>query len=126
MGHFGWYCDIMEDYATCTISLTNLIRKETKFVWSPKCQAKFDVLKAKLIIFLCLIHFQWNAFFYEYCDALAVTIGAVLYLPYRPEQKDQPITFASCQLTVAKWNYSTTKRGYLAIVFSMKKFCHYL
>jgi hypothetical protein len=31
LGHFGWYRDIMADYATAAIPLTNLTRKEVKF-----------------------------------------------------------------------------------------------
>lgn len=29
LGHFGWYPDIMSDYATATLRFTNLTRKET-------------------------------------------------------------------------------------------------
>ena len=39
---------------------------------------------------------------------------------------DHPIAFASKQLTDAEWNYTTTEREALAMVFSVKKFRHYL
>ena len=31
LGHFGWYQDIIKDYTTTTILLTNLIKKNTKY-----------------------------------------------------------------------------------------------
>ncbi len=40
--------------------------------------------------------------------------------------KDHPITFANKQLTNVERNYTTTERKCLAMVFSVKKFRHYL
>jgi hypothetical protein len=40
--------------------------------------------------------------------------------------KDQPLPYANKQLTPAERNYSTTKREYLAMMFPVKKLCHYL
>jgi hypothetical protein len=42
------------------------------------------------------------------------------------KEKDQPIVYASKQLTPAERNYSTTEREFLAMVFSVKKFRDYL
>ncbi len=39
---------------------------------------------------------------------------------------DHPIHFASRQLTLAKKNYIVIEQEGLAIIFSFKKFCHYL
>jgi len=39
---------------------------------------------------------------------------------------DHPIHFASKQLTSAKKNYTVTEQEGLAVIFSLKKFCHYL
>ena len=116
----------MEDYATPAIPLTNLTKKDTKYVWTPECQAGFEALKAKLTTFPCLIPPKWDVPFHVYCDASAVAVGVALCQPYGPELKDRPIAFASRQLTAAERNYSTTERECLAMVYSVKKFRHYL
>ena len=37
LGHIGWYRTRIEDYATPALPLTNLIKKDTKFEWTPEC-----------------------------------------------------------------------------------------
>ncbi len=39
---------------------------------------------------------------------------------------DHPIHFASRQLTSVENNYTVTKLEALVVIFSLKKFCHYL
>jgi hypothetical protein len=39
---------------------------------------------------------------------------------------DHPIHFASRQLTSTEKNYTMTEQEGLAVIFSLKKFCHYL
>lgn len=126
LGHFGWYRDVMEDYATSALPLTKLLRKDTPFVWTPECQEGFDSLKAKLTSFPCLVPPDWEKPFHVYCDASAVAVGATLCQPHGIHNKDRPIAFASRQLTASERNYSTTDRECLAMVFSVKKFRHYL
>jgi hypothetical protein len=48
LGHFGWYRDIMHDYATAAIPLTNLTKKGTPYNWTLQCQEGFDALKANV------------------------------------------------------------------------------
>jgi hypothetical protein len=53
-------------------------------------------------------------------------VGSALCQPSGEFEKDQPVAYASRQLTMAECNYSTTERECLAMVFSVKKFCRYL
>ncbi len=39
---------------------------------------------------------------------------------------DHPIHFTSRQLTSTKKNYTMTEQEGLVVIFSLKKFCHYL
>ena len=55
-----------------------------------------------------------------------VAVGSALCQATGEKENDQPVAYASKQLTPAARNYSTTKRKCLAMVFSVKKFRHYL
>ena len=48
LGHIGWYRSRINDYAMAALPLTNLLRKDTKFEWTPECQKGFDELKRQL------------------------------------------------------------------------------
>ena len=61
-----------------------------------------------------------------YCDASAVAVGSALCQPTGEKGKDYPVAFASRQLNAAEKNYTTTERECLAMIFSVKKFRHYL
>ncbi len=126
LGHFGWYRDIMHDYATATIPLTNLTKKGTPYNWTLQWHEGFNALKAKLTTYPCLLPPNWDLPFHVYYDASKVAIGSVLCQPIGENHKVHPIAFASRQLTATERNYSTTERECLAMVFIVKKFRHYL
>jgi hypothetical protein len=44
LGHFGWYKDIMHDYAMTAIPLTNLTKRGTLYNWTLQCQEGFNTL----------------------------------------------------------------------------------
>ena len=69
---------------------------------------------------------DWDKPFHMFCDASNVTVGSVLCQSTGEKGKDQRIAYTSKQLTPAERNYSTTERECLAMVFSVKKFRHYL
>ena len=126
LGHIGWYRSRITDYATATLPLTNLLRKDTKFEWTPECQKGFDELKRQLTTYPVLQPPDWDQPWHVYCDASAVAVGSALCQPAKDGGRDHPIAFASKQLTDAERNYTTTEREALAMVFSVKKFRHYL
>lgn len=69
---------------------------------------------------------NWNVPFNVFCDVNVVTVGSALCQSNEEKNKDQPIAYASKQLIAGERNYSTTERECLAMVFSMKKFRHYM
>lgn len=71
---------------------------------------------------------KWELPFHVYCDASAEAVGSVLCQPVEglTSGRDYPVAYASRQLNPAEKNYSTTERECLAMVFSVKKFRHYL
>ena len=57
-------------------------------------------------------------------DASAIAVGAILSQPY--DEVDHPTSYASRKLNSAERNYSTMEHEALGMVFSLKKFRHYL
>ena len=68
---------------------------------------------------------HWDKLFHVFCDASNVAVGSTLCQSTGEKGKARPIAYASKQLTPAERNYCTMESEYLAIVFSVKKFCHY-
>jgi hypothetical protein len=126
LGHIGWYRSRIEDYATSALPLTNLIRKDVKFEWTPECQASFDELKKRVTTYPVIRTPDWNRPFHVYCDASAIVVGSALCQPADDGRRDYPVAFSSKQLSVAERNYTTTEHKCLAMIFSVKKYRHYL
>ena len=81
LGHIGWYKSRIQDYATAALPLTNLLRKESKFEWTPECQKGFDELKRQLTTYSVLRPPDWDQPWHVYCDASAVAVGSALCQP---------------------------------------------
>ena len=69
---------------------------------------------------------DWDKPFHVFCDANNVAVGSALCQSTWEKSKDQPIAYASKQLTPDERNHSTIEREPLAMLFSVKKFMHYL
>ena len=106
--------------------ITQLLKKNCKFVWTEECQRAFEELRAKLSTYRILRPPDWGKPFHVFCDSSNVAVGSALYQATGEKKKDQPVAYVSKQLTPAERIYSTTERKCLAMVFSVKKFRHYL
>ena len=68
---------------------------------------------------------NWDLIFHVHVDASNFAIEAILAQPGIGNM-DFPICYASRQLNSAKKNYTTTEREGLGMVYTVKKFWHYL
>lgn len=126
LGHVGWYRELILNYATISLPMSRLQQKAVKFEWAPECSEAFNTLKAKLSTFPVLKPPNWEFPFHVYSDASAIAVGSALCQPSREGGKDYPVAFASRQLNPVEKNYTTTEPECLAMIFSLKKFRHYL
>ena len=129
VGHVSYYCQFIKSFAVICQPLTQLLKKPpsngSNPVWTHECTLAFEELKHQLVSAPILVLPCWTKEFHVYVDASNVAIGAVL------SQKDDtnfdyPIYYASRQSVAAEWNYSTTERKALGMVYSIQKFRHYL
>ena len=123
--HVDWYRELIPDFAKITIPITQLLKKNCRFVWSKVCQKAFKELRSRLSTYPVLRPPDWEKPFHVLYDASNIAVGCVLCQSTGKKGQDQPIAYASMQLTTTVKNYSTTEREYLAMVFSVKKFRHY-
>lgn len=125
LGHVGYYRRFIHMYAILAADLTKLLKKDEPYAWGANQQLAFETLKAKLTTAPVLRSPDWNRPFHVYVDTSAFAIGVVLSQK-DDNKKDYPIYFASRQLSLAERKYTTTEREALGMVYSCKKFRHYL
>ena len=102
--------------------LTNLLAKDASFTFDTECMNSWKKLKRELILIISAL--DWSKPFEIMCDASDFAIGAVL--GQRIDNKHHVIYYSSTTLNDAQMNYITTEKEFLAVVFTLEKFCPYL
>jgi hypothetical protein len=95
--------------------VTQLTRKDKKFVRTALQQQAFDNLKASLTSDSVLADSRFDQPFIPSTDASDYAISAILSQLHN--DKERPISFASRMLNAAERNYSTIQIELLAVVF---------
>jgi hypothetical protein len=124
LGHAGFYRRFIKDFSKIAKPLTNLLIKDSDFVFSEDCVDSFRRLKEALVSAPILQPPDWSLPFELMCDASDYAVGAVL--GQRKENKPCAIYYASKVLDLAQMNYTTTEKELLAVVFALDKFRSYL
>ena len=125
LGMVTYYNMYMQDLATLTEPLHNLLRKSVPWVWSSACEATFQKIKKMLSGAPLLVHFDMTRPIVVHCDASEYGVGVVLsHLLENGEER--PVGFASRTLSSAERNYATIEKEGLALVYAVKKFHQYL
>ncbi|KAJ0790046.1 putative nucleotidyltransferase, Ribonuclease H [Helianthus annuus] len=120
LGLAGYYRRFIGNFSRIAAPLTSLTKKKEKFIWGPKQQESFDILKQRLSNAPVLTLPEGTEEFVVYCDASHTGIGCVLM------QKGKVIAYASRQLKVHERNYTTHDLELGAVVFALKLWRHYL
>ena len=110
----------MEGYGSISKPLTQLLHKNTPFIWTSECQLAFETLKHALIIASVLALPDFNCQFVVETDACDTGIGAVLL------QKEHPLAFVSRALGPRNRGLSTYEKEYMAILLAIEQWRSYL
>ena len=78
LGMAGFYRKFCRNFADVAMPLTNLLKKQTPFNWTNKCQASFDGIKAMLMSSPVLAAPNFEIPFKLAIDASDLGMGAVL------------------------------------------------
>lgn len=120
----SWYRRFIPGFADVSKPLSDLTKKNAKWMWTEKEQKAFEKLKALLVSPPILKQIDEAKPFKIMTDASNYALGAVLI---QGEKEDEhPIEYASRLLLPAERNYSTTEREALAVVWAIQKFRGYI
>src|SRR5512139_3644781 len=120
LGLAGYYRRFIENFSKIARPMTQLLKKEEKFVWSPQCEKAFQTLKEKLVSAPILILPDTRKDFMVYCDASRQGLGCVLM------QDGHVVAYASRQLRPHEGNYPTHDLELAVVVHALKIWRHYL
>jgi hypothetical protein len=120
LGLAGYYRRFILDFSRIVKPITELPKKEAKFVWSQKCEDAFHALRQHLTTAPVLAQPDSSKPFDVYCDASGTGLGCVLM------QDNRVIAYASRALRPHEQNYPTHDLELAAVVHALKMWRHYL
>ena len=125
LGFTNFYRKFIEKYLKIASPLTELIRKDQKFKWSPEAQKAFNELKKRFTSQSILVSFDPEKPITLETDASDRAIGACIS---QPDDKGclQPVAFYSRKFSSAEMSYEIHDKELLAIVNAFKQWRVYL
>ena len=120
LGLAGYYRKFVEGFSSIARPMTQLLKKDKKFEWTPKCEESFRELKKRLTTAPVLATPDIHKEFVIYCDASRTGLGSVLM------QEGRIIAYLSRQLRPHEENYATHDLELAAAVHALKTWRHHL
>jgi hypothetical protein len=111
---------LISDFSRIAKPITELLKKEAKFVWGQKCEDAFHALRQHLNTAPVLAQLDSSKPFDVYCDASSTGLGCVSM------QDNRVIACASRALRPHEQNYPTHELELAAVVHALKMWRHYL
>ena len=125
LGLVSYYRKFILDFASIAAPLTDLTKKDQRFLWAESCQSAFDKLKNMLITEPILQFPRFDRKFMIQCDASQFGIGGILS-QYGNDSLEHPVSYWSRILSRSERNYSTIDRECLAIIECVRAFKTYV
>ena len=120
LGLAGYYRRFIEGFSKIAKPMTELLKKDTKYIWTDQCEAGFQELKTRLTTAPILVLPDTRNGFQVYCDASRHGLGCVLM------QEGKVVAYASRQLKPHELNYATHDLELCAVIHALKIWRHYL
>lgn len=121
----NYYSKFISNLASRMKPLYNLLKKDSKFVWSSECNYAFVWVKKEITSDKVLIHFDPSKPLRLSCDASNNGIGAALS-HVMEDGTERLICFVSRVLTQAEKNYAMIQKEALSIYWAVQKLYQYL
>ena len=104
--------------------MRKLLKKETRWDWTPEIDEDFENLKKEITESPCLAHFDANKDNYVTTDACNTGLGATLW--QKEGERFQPIAFASRFLTDCERKYAIYELELLGALWGLEYFRYYV
>jgi hypothetical protein len=124
LGHASYYRRFIKKNSKLASPLFFLLTKDVDFRWTSNCEFSFTDLKQKLSTTLILRGPNWALPFHNSSDASDTAIGAVL--GKQEDKEPYSIYYISKNMAPTELNYTVTEREFLAVVYVINKFRHYV
>ena len=126
LGLLGYYRSFIPAFANITLPITCLLKKNTPFIWSDKCQQALDYLK-QIFCNKPLLQFpDLNKPYVLHMDASNNMYSTFLCQPFDRNQDIRPVAYFSGTFTAQNKSWCTTKKEAYAVLKSMQCFDYYL
>src|SRR5579859_7643324 len=116
----GYYRRFIPEFSKIAKPMTELLKKNTPFLWNGQCEEAFHRLRKLLTIAPVLAQPDTSRLFEVFCDASGVGLGCVLM------QDGRVIAYASRALRPHEQSYPTHDLELAAVVHALKLWRHYL
>jgi hypothetical protein len=116
----GYYHRFIPNFSKIVKPITDLLKKDEKFVWNVECVEAFQTMKKLLITSPVLAQPDITKSFSVYCDASGTELGCVLM------QDSRVIAYSSRQLCCHEEHYPTYDLELAVVVHALQTWRHYL
>ena len=120
LGLLGYYRSFVPAFADITLPITSLLKKNTPFVWSKKCQLMLDYLKEIFCNKPILQFPDPNKPYILYTDASNNAYSGVLCQPISNDQDIRPVAYFSGTFTAQNRSWCATEKEAYAVLKSMQ------
>ena len=126
LGLLGYYRSFIPAFADITPPITSLLKKNTPFIWSDKCQLALKYLK-EIFCNKPLLQFpDPNKSYILYTGASNNMYSCVLCQPVDDNQDIRPVAYFSGTFTAQNRSWCATEKEAYAVLKSVKCFDYYL
>jgi hypothetical protein len=120
LGLGGYYRRFLPNFSKIEKSITELLKKGNKYVWSDACDEDFENQKKLLTTSPVLAQPDIAKLFDVYCDTFGTGLAGVLM------QQGRVISYSSRQLRRHEEHYPTHDLELAAVVMAWRSWRHYL
>jgi transposase InsO family protein len=124
VGMASWYRRFVRDFSTVIAPLTNLLKKNTRFLWDEACSEAWLSIRDCLVSAPILSCPDFRYEFVVQCDSSDFGLGAVLTQTI--DGTETVVCYLSRSLTAQERKYSTTEKECLAVLWSIEKLRPYV